>query len=311
MKKRNIIIIIIIVIIITIIVIIPKSKKDDGIPKNKLGFDKSKASTTFTVKSEMVKEKSLQSYIKINGDVESDTKVEVYPDVGGKISRVLVNLGSWINKGQLIAEVDPSKPGETYNINPVYAPISGAITSVPVCVGSTVTTNSAIVIISVIDDLQINTKISERYVSLLKIGLKATITFEAYPGINFSASISRISPFVDSISRTKQIYLVFDKKDDRINTGMFAKIKLDTVKYENILTAPEDSIITNLNENYLFVLQDDMTVSKRIIEKGITVDGITEIISGLKSGEKIVIQGMRMLSDGASVKDITDSGAKK
>jgi len=306
LKMRSLIIIGIILIVIFLIMIISGSNRS-----GKPVMDKSITESIFTVKTDIVKKIDLQSYIEINGDVEANTRIDVYPDIGGKLSHLYVNLGSVVKKGQLVADVDPSKPGSIYTLSPVYAPISGTITSLPIRAGTTVTTSSTIVIISSINDLQINARIPERYVSVLKIGLNAEVTLEAYPGNKFSAKISHVSPVVDSISRTKQIYLVFDEYDNRINAGMFAKIKLNTVRYENRLTIPEESIVTNYSENYVFVLEDNMTVSKRIIEKGITVDGITEIASGIKNGEKIVVQGMRMLSNGSKVRDITETGGNK
>ena len=70
---------------------------------------------------------------------------------------------------------------------------------------------------------------------LLKIGLKAEISLEAYPEQIFSATVVRVSPVLDAASRTKQVILNFDKKDSRVNAGMFAKVKLYTVDYVNVV----------------------------------------------------------------------------
>lgn len=315
MKKKIFIfsIVAIMVIVAGAIFIMPKSDKvgADSIEKKDEIRSEKTEDLTFSVKSDIVKRRNLQSYIEINGDIETDTKVEIYPDIGGKLTRLLVNLGSQVTKGQLIAEINPSIAGDNYALSPVYASISGTITSLPLRVGATVNTSSIIVIIGVIDDLQINAKVPERYINVLKVGLKAAVTLEAYPGVSFIARVTRLSPVVDSISRTKQIYLIFENRDTRINSGMFAKVKLDTVRYENRVTVQEDTVTTNFDDKYVFVLNDDMTVSKRIVNTGITVDGITEVLTGLQAGEKIVVQGMRSLSDGAKVRDITESGAKK
>src|SRR5574344_1788649 len=87
--------------------------------------------TAFTVKTEKAGRIDFSVYIKINGNVEANNTVSVYPDMNGKMIRPLVSLGSKVRKGDVIAEIDPSKPGEPYAASRVYAPISGSITSVP------------------------------------------------------------------------------------------------------------------------------------------------------------------------------------
>ena len=74
--------------------------------------------------------------------------------------------------------------------------------------------------------MQVVAKIPERYIADLRIGQKAEVVLKAYPNDVFYANVVRISPVVDPASRTKEIILNFDKKYDKVNAGMFAKVKL-------------------------------------------------------------------------------------
>ena len=186
--------------------------------------------TIFTVRSAEAVKKTLNDYVITNGEVESQSAVEVFPSMGGKVQQINVLLGSQVKKGDVIAKIDPSEPGTKYALSPVEAPISGSIVSTPLKVGTKVTTNSAVTMIGDIDNLQISASVPERYVSELKTGLKAEITVEAYPDVIFMATVSRVSPVVDAATRTKQVIMNFDKKDSRVNAGMFAKVKLYTSK---------------------------------------------------------------------------------
>lgn len=261
--------------------------------------------TTFTVRSVEAKVSTLTDYVITNGEVESQSAVEVFPSMSGKVQQINVLLGSHVKKGDVIAKIDPSEPGTKYALSPVEAPISGSIVSSPLKVGTTVTTNSAVTMIGDIDNLQVSANIPERYVAELKTGLKAEVTLEAYPGVIFSASVSRVSPVVDSSTRTKQIILNFDKRDSRVNAGMFAKVKLYTSKYSGKLVVPSDAVITNDDGSaYLFVVNDDGTVSRREIKTGKSIDGKIQITDNLMAGERVVYEGMLSLSEGAKVNDL-------
>ena len=261
--------------------------------------------TIFTVRSVEAVKKTLNDYVITNGEVESQSAVEVFPSMGGKVQQINVLLGSQVKKGDVIAKIDPSEPGTKYALSPVEAPISGSIVSTPLKVGTKVTTNSAVTMIGDIDNLQISASVPERYVSELKTGLKAEITVEAYPDVIFMATVSRVSPVVDAATRTKQVIMNFDKKDSRVNAGMFAKVKLYTSKYSGKLVVPSDAIITNDDDvSYLFVVNDDYTVSRRTVKTGKAIDGMIQVTDNLVAGERVVYEGMLSLSDGANVNDL-------
>lgn len=261
--------------------------------------------TIFTVRSAEAVKKTLNDYVITNGEVESQSAVEVFPSMGGKVQQINVLLGSQVKKGDVIAKIDPSEPGTKYALSPVEAPISGSIVSIPLKIGTKVTTNSAVTMIGDIDNLQISASVPERYVSELKTGLKAEITVEAYPDVIFMATVSRVSPVVDAATRTKQVIMNFDKKDSRVNAGMFAKVKLYTSKYSGKLVVPSDAIITNDDDvSYLFVVNDDYTVSRRTVKTGKAIDGMIQVTDNLMAGERVVYEGMLSLSDGANVNDL-------
>jgi multidrug efflux pump subunit AcrA (membrane-fusion protein) len=86
---------------------------------------------------------------------------------------------------------------------------------------------------------------------------------------------------------------------------MFARIKLNTRTYQDVVSIPEEAIVENRGTTAAYVVAETTTqVRMREIETGVSVDGETEIKSGLESGETVVIQGQQFLSDGAAVRVI-------
>jgi multidrug efflux pump subunit AcrA (membrane-fusion protein) len=308
-KKRNIVIIIIFGIAIAAILLIPSASKPAATSDKRPA--RTGAASTFSVRTAPITRGTIQDYIETNGDIVVDATVDVNPYVAGKLVSIKVLLGARVEAGQLLAEIDPSTPGSTYTVNPVNAPISGTITSLPASVGSKVSTTSVVARIGVLDStgLQASARIPERYVGVLKTGLKAAISLEAYPGMTFAATVTRVSPVVDSTSRTKEIRLSFDRADPRINAGMFARIRLNTTTYQDRITVPENAIQSDSTGDYAFVVGADNKVSKRKVDLGVTVDVVVEVKAGLKEGDIVVVEGASVLTDGATVKIVTTSGA--
>ncbi len=306
MKKKSLITLITIcaVILFTIICVVliskTSNKKLSAPPKTGVN------NAVITVKTQKAQVQTLDDYVMTNGEVESQSAIAVYPSMSGKIAEVNVNLGSHVNKGDIIARIDPSEPGTKYALSPVEAPISGSILSTPGKIGTKVSTATEITTIGDIENLQITASIPERYVSELKIGLNAEITLQSYPGVIFEASVSRVSPVVDKTSRTKEIILNFNKKDSRVNAGMFAKVKLFTSKYPGKVVVPSDSVVSDDDNSYVYVIGENNIAEKRTVKTGKSVDANIQILEGLNEGEKIVVEGLLSVSDGSNVNDITN-----
>jgi multidrug efflux pump subunit AcrA (membrane-fusion protein) len=257
----------------------------------------------FPVKTAAAEHRTLRAFLEANGDVVSAQQADVFPDTSGKLIRVWAALGSQVRKGQLIAEVDPSKPGITYMASPVYAPISGTVSRTPVSAGMTVGAGTAITTISVTENLEIAARIPERKVAGLAEGLKAEVSLQAYPGEIFTATVAHVSPVIDSASRTKLITLKFDDRDTRIHAGMFARLRITTTTWPGVLAVPAEAVLNKHGASVVYVTRGNRAELRRVAA-GVSMNGLTEITSGLRAGERVVIEGQEVLSDGAAVRGI-------
>ncbi len=268
--------------------------------------------TIFAVTTTRAVSGQIKNYLEVNGDVVSRTSVDIFADTAGKLKSLNVRMGDSVKKGQIIAEVDPSRPGMNYASSPVKASISGTVTSIPVQVGSTVVPSLPIVRISDTNDLQIVVYIAERFISKIKKGLSAVLKFDAYPGIVFHARVSELSPVVDPSTRTMEVKLDLVKRDNRLKAGMFATVKIITEEKDSIVKIPADALVTRFGESYLFVVRDTDSNSKtvkkaekRSVVPGIEIDGKLEISEGLTDGEEIVVRGQTLLEDGSLLKIVS------
>ncbi|MGN0728269.1 efflux RND transporter periplasmic adaptor subunit [Treponema sp.] len=279
--------------------------------KNSGAGENEEAETVYAVNADVVQVGNLDNYLEFGGDISSVSAVDVYPDASGKISRITVAVGDTVHKDQIIAYVDPSRPGMNYSENPVKSPITGRVTSFPPTIGTMVSPSYSIAKVSDTDELQIKINVAERFISRIKENQKAIVTLDAYPGVEFIARVFEVSPVLDTTSRTMLAKLKVEPADSRIKAGMYARVKLITDTIETAVVIPNDAIIYRDGKPYVFVTNTaDMstTVSMISIKEGLTVDNRTEIQEGLKAGDTIIIKGQSLLSDNSKVKIVSISG---
>ena len=260
----------------------------------------------FAVNTTRAVEGQIRDYLYVNGDIVAKEFVDVYPDAAGKLTEILVELGDYVRKGDVLAFVDPSRPGMNFAQSPVNSPISGTVTSFPGAIGSTVSQQAPLATIGDLANLQIRTYISERKISHIALGMPAELTFESYPGETFSASIVELSPVVDPSSRTMEIMLDLTTRDRRIKSGMFSRIKITTSVKDDIVKIPSDCITERFGDKFVYVITADGLAERRSIVEGISINDVSEILSGLSVNEQIVIQGQSLLDDGVKVKVIKE-----
>jgi membrane fusion protein, multidrug efflux system len=267
--------------------------------------------TIFAVNITRAVEGMINDYIELNGDVETKSSIDIFADVSGKLSRLGIRVGDRVLKDQVIADVDPSRPGNVFIASPVKSPIEGTVTSIPNQVGATISPGVPLARITTTDQLQIRTAVAERFISRVRLGLDAVVSFEAFPEASLQARITEVSPVVDPASRTLEIKLVLVRPDPRVKAGMFARIKVVTERKAGVVKIPAEAVVRRFDQSYVFVIspsaesESGFVVERTRVVPGIQIDNELEILEGLKAGQDVVIQGQTLLEDKSKVRVVS------
>lgn len=256
--------------------------------------------TVFAVNTYVAAAENLDEYLEFGGDVVAASSVDVMPDTSGKIANIRVRVGDYVEKNQILAYVDPSRPGMTYESSPIRAPVAGTVTAFPVSVGSMVAPSVSIAKISNTKNLEINISVAERFVSRIAVGQPALLTFDSYPGEVFTAKVAEVNPVLDTTSRSMGVKLVLDPPDNRIKIGMYCRVKLITESKAGVVAIPREAIVNRSGQEAVFVVNGN-TVENCPISVGITVDNMVEVVSGLTAGNEVVVSGQTLLDSGSKV----------
>jgi multidrug efflux pump subunit AcrA (membrane-fusion protein) len=241
---------------------------------------------------------TIETSVVINGDVLAANQVSIYPAMPGKLVQANFSVGDTVNRGDVMAMVDPARPGEVYSLNPVISTVSGTVLKVPFSLGDTVNTGSVIYVLGDLSVLLVETFVPERFATAVHRGLAAEVSFEALPGERFGAAVEEVSPVLDPGSRTLRIRLRFTgRRDGRIKAGMFATVSLVTDARAGVPVIPRFAVINTYGSWIVFVVNEEGIAERRVIRPGIENEEYVEILEGLEEGESVVTAGQNFLSD--------------
>ncbi len=253
----------------------------------------------FHVRTAEVTVDDVEDRISLSGEVYATGRVNVVPDISGLLSKVLVTPGDYVNAGQIIAYVDPSKPGMSYAESPVRSKTSGTVTAVPAISGNQVSVQSIIAQVGNLNRLEIEIRVPERYLAFLKPGLSAWVTSRAFPDDDQSAGVSEVSPVVDPRSRTVLVTLVPDSTE-KLRPGQAVGVDLVLDTKTDVLIIPSSALTERRDGEGVFIVQGD-SASWRPVDTGLNTGGSIEVTDGLNPGEKVIVAGFEELTDGSRV----------
>lgn len=120
-------------------------------------------------------------------------------------------------------------------------------------------------------------------------------------GATFRGRMQLIDNQVDARTGTVRVRAVFDNPDGKLIPGQFARLRMGQAKTEPALAVTERAIGTDQDKKYVLVVDADNKAAYREVTLGASVDGLRIVTNGLKSGERIVVNGLQRVRPGAVV----------
>lgn len=135
-------------------------------------------------------------------------------------------------------------------------------------------------------------RLSEMQASRVSVGMKVVLSGDGFPGVEVEGSVSRISPYVDTSTRTLQVEVVADNAaaGGALKPGMFVSILFVEAEAVDALTIPSHA----LRENGKVFVEKNGTAEERAVETGLTLPDAVQILSGLEEGERVVVGGKNL-----------------
>jgi len=191
----------------------------------------------------------------------------------------------------------------------VKAPISGVIQTRTVQTGQYVQTGTVLATLVRRDPLLLKFRVPERDAVRIKPGQEARFRVRE-DSREFTARIVHVAEAADDASRLVDISAdIHDTADKALRPGTFAEITVPVASAASAPVVPISAVRPSERGFIAYVVEGDKAV-ERVLTLGMrSPDGRVEVLSGLKSGESLVIRGAEALSNGVSVRTAAPAAA--
>ena len=280
---------------------------------------------------------TIQPYVKNN----------IVPQTAGRITKINVEVGDRVKKGQVLAEIDKFQLQQAqlqlhnaevelgrlkslyeagglsrsdldavelqYNVaktqvqnlienTTLLSPIDGVITARNYDAGDMYAMSAPIFTVEQIKPVKMLVAVSESDYSKVSKGDKVLIKADAFPDLAFDGKVERIYPTIDPSTRTFNVEVVIPNNYSTLRPGMFVRA---TMKFgvNNSVVIPDVAVVKQQGsgERFVYVLNEDGTVTYQKVELGRRMGTEYEVLAGLQDGAKVVTGGQIRLKDGVKV----------
>lgn len=181
------------------------------------------------------------------------------------------------------------------------SPIDGVISALKVEQGQTVGAGQHVASVINMDQVYVDIQVAENVISGLKEGDQIAGRVPAVSSDEVIGTIDFVSPAADLQTRLFPVRIVFDNTDHLIKPGMFVDVTLDIEEAANAIVVPSTAILDRTDGKIVYVNKDG-TAEARYVDAGFDNGESTVILSGLNSGDELVVEGQQFIEDGTPLK---------
>lgn len=182
----------------------------------------------------------------------------------------------------------------------LLSPVNGVVTARNYDDGDMA--NGAILTVMQINPVKIVINVSEREFPKIKLGMPIQLKFDVYGDEAFQGKVSLIYPTIDASTRTFGVEVEIPNAKHRIRPGMFARATVDYGSVNRVVV-PDRAVVKRAGsgDRFVYVYNNDGTVSYVQVELGRHLGTSYELISGIENNTQVVVAGQTKLFDGAKV----------
>jgi Cu(I)/Ag(I) efflux system membrane fusion protein len=186
----------------------------------------------------------------------------------------------------------------------IVAPIAGAIESLDVREGMTVSAGVTLAKISGLGTVWLEAAIPEAQSAEVALGQSVEAQLAAYSGESVQGRVIAILPETSVETRTTRVRVELPNPNLRLRPGMFAHLRLDAGDDTPRLRVPTEAIIRTGTRNLVIVAAAANRFEPTEVQIGPEAGGKTVILSGLKEGQDVVASGQFLIDSEASLRGV-------
>jgi len=192
----------------------------------------------------------------------------------------------------------------------IKAPFSGILGLREVSQGAYIIPDQPLVRLDKLDTIKLDFKVPEIYLSKINRGQTVTVILDSFPAKEFTGKVYAMDLAVEEESRTLLLRAKLPNPNLELQGGLFARVKLVLSQREKALLIPEQAIVPQGGDSFVFKIQEDKAILTKI-KLGQRRTGDVEVIEGLNANDFVITAGQMKLRPNATVTIVTPPQEKK
>ncbi|CAN5719322.1 hypothetical protein BH11ARM2_BH11ARM2_39470 [soil metagenome] len=183
----------------------------------------------------------------------------------------------------------------------LYSPIDGTVSARNADPGSLASPGAAILTLQSLNEIQVAADLPEEQVAVIHPGSPGKVTIDDKP---YDVTVARVNRSVDTQSRRFTVELHFVGSQPDVRPGNFARVELTAQARQVPVAVP----INGVKDGNVNVVGTDGKVERVEVEEGARDSNFVEIKTGLKAGDKVVVQSYTQPKEGQEVRTGDEKG---
>ena len=241
-----------------------------------------------------------------------------------ELSRANLERAKQLLRDKLIPQQDYDQTAASFSVNrsavelrrrllkdtEIFAPFAGTVGARQVSPGQVISKASILTTLVDLGTMKAEIHVPERFLGQVATGQTVEFRVDSFPDARFVGEVYFVSPQLDPSTRTALVKARVSNADGRLRAGMFAKLDLRLRLRDSAVVIPEPAILNSGDTNLVFVVGPQTNALLRVVKLGLRVAGAAEVLSGVEPGEKVVVEGVKKIFEGAPLRLATGASAE-
>jgi len=187
----------------------------------------------------------------------------------------------------------------------IHSPFTGVIMHVGAREGQFVKPSTELYKVADLSRVWVIAEVYEHELPWIREGDSAEITVAAQPGRTFEGRVTYIYPYMEARTRTVKVRLELDNPEGVLRPEMYANVVLAAGRIDQALLVPSEAIVRTGKREMLFVVREPGKFEPREVTVGLSADGMTQILEGVKAGEEVVTSAQFLIDSESKLREAT------
>jgi len=238
-----------------------------------------------------------------------NSQLPVYRGTSGKVSgsSELLNaardrLKFWDITDEQIAQLESAR--KITRTMTIYSPVSGIVMQKMAVEGGYVMAGTDLFDITDLSEVWIETGIYEYELPWVEVGQAAMVTLADQPGKMLHGKVSYIYPYLDPMTRTAKVRMVFPNPNLDLKLAAYAQVQIETRIHDDVIAIPREAVIRSGKRDVVFLALGEGKFLPQEVTLGLEADSSQyEVLSGLAEGNLVVTSSQFLLDSEAQLQE--------